>query len=108
VVEGVTEVVRELGAIQEMVSRLNDKYSSDITVEFMDPDVNATFRVRRAGCSASTTRSSRVPDSLAVLSLLNPAREGRPPTGSRRTARPGGPSASSSSNCSITPSTGSP
>ena len=45
VVEGVAEVVRELGAIEELVSRLNDKYSSDVTVEFMDPDVNATFRV---------------------------------------------------------------
>jgi hypothetical protein len=25
---------------------MNVKYSSEITVEFMDPDVNATFRVR--------------------------------------------------------------
>ena len=39
-------MVRDLGAIQEMVSRVNDKYSSEITLEFMDPDVNATFRVR--------------------------------------------------------------
>ena len=46
VLEGVAEVIRELAAIQELVSRLNDKYSSDITLEFMDPDVNATFRVR--------------------------------------------------------------
>jgi PPOX class probable F420-dependent enzyme len=46
VVEGVAEVVRELGAIQELVSRVNAKYSSEITVEFMDPEVNATFRVR--------------------------------------------------------------
>jgi hypothetical protein len=42
----VAEVVRDLAAIQEMVSRVNEKYSSDITVEFMDPEVNATFRVR--------------------------------------------------------------
>ena len=46
VVEGVAEVVRDLGAIQEMVSRVNAKYSSEITLEFLDPDVNATFRVR--------------------------------------------------------------
>ncbi len=46
VVEGVAEVVRELGAIREMVARVNAKYSSGVTVELMDPDVNATFRVR--------------------------------------------------------------
>ena len=46
VVEGVAETVRDLGAIQELVARMNAKYSSDITVEFMDPDVNATFCVR--------------------------------------------------------------
>ncbi len=46
VVEGVAEVVREPGAIQEMVARVNAKYSSDVTVEFMDPEVNATLCVR--------------------------------------------------------------
>ena len=46
VVEGVAEVIRELGAIQELVSRVNIKYSSDLTVEFLNPEVNATFRVR--------------------------------------------------------------
>jgi PPOX class probable F420-dependent enzyme len=46
VVEGVAEVVHNLGAVAELVSRMNDKYSSDISVAFMDPDVNATFRVR--------------------------------------------------------------
>jgi len=46
IVAGVADVVRDLGAIQEMVSRLNEKYSAEITLEFMDPDVNATFRVR--------------------------------------------------------------
>jgi PPOX class probable F420-dependent enzyme len=46
VLEGVAEVVRELAAIRELVARMNVKYSSEITVEFMDPDVNATFRVR--------------------------------------------------------------
>ena len=46
VVEGVPEVVRELGAIRALVSTVNAKYSSDLTVEFMDPEVNATLRVR--------------------------------------------------------------
>ncbi len=46
VVEGVAEVVRELGAIQELASRVNAKYSSELTVEFLNPEVNATFRVR--------------------------------------------------------------
>jgi PPOX class probable F420-dependent enzyme len=46
VVDGVAEVVRDLGAIAELVARINVKYAAEITVEFMDPDVNATFRVR--------------------------------------------------------------
>jgi PPOX class probable F420-dependent enzyme len=46
VVEGVAEVVRDLGAIQTMISHVNEKYSSGITLGFMDPEVNATFRVR--------------------------------------------------------------
>ena len=46
VVEGLAEVVRDLGAIQELVWRMNDKYASAITLEFMNPDINATFRVR--------------------------------------------------------------
>lgn len=28
-----------------MVDGFNDKYGSDVTVEFMDPDINATIRV---------------------------------------------------------------
>jgi PPOX class probable F420-dependent enzyme len=46
VVEGVAEVVRDPGAIAELVSRINGKYAYEFTVEFLDPDVNATFRVR--------------------------------------------------------------
>lgn len=45
VVEGVAEVVRDVGAIEQMVSLVNEKYSSDLTLEFLNPDVNATFRV---------------------------------------------------------------
>ena len=44
VVEGVAEVLRDLTAIEEMVSRVNEKYSSKVTLEFMDPDVNASTR----------------------------------------------------------------
>jgi hypothetical protein len=39
-------LLRDLTAIEEMVSRVNEKYSSKATLEFMDPDVNATFGVR--------------------------------------------------------------
>jgi hypothetical protein len=45
VAEGVAEVVRDPGAIAQLVARLNDKYSAEFTVAFLDPDVNATFRV---------------------------------------------------------------
>jgi hypothetical protein len=45
-IEGAAEVVREPEAIAELVARLNDKYSAEITVAFLDPAVNATFRVR--------------------------------------------------------------
>jgi hypothetical protein len=34
------------GAIAERVARVNDKYASEITVEFMDPAVNAASRFR--------------------------------------------------------------
>ena len=46
VLEGVAEVVRDPGAIEELVSLVNEKYASDLTVGFLDPEVNATFRVR--------------------------------------------------------------
>ena len=46
VVEGAAEVVRAPGAIAELLSRVNDKYASDLTLEFLAADVNATFRVR--------------------------------------------------------------
>jgi PPOX class probable F420-dependent enzyme len=45
VIEGVAEVTRDRGAIAELVARLNDKYSAKFTVAFLDPEVNATFRV---------------------------------------------------------------
>lgn len=46
VVEGIAEVVTDPTLIELMVRAINDKYSSDVTVEFMDPEVNATIRVR--------------------------------------------------------------
>jgi PPOX class probable F420-dependent enzyme len=46
VVEGVAEVIRDPRTIVELVARINDKYTSDMTLEFLNPDLNATFRVR--------------------------------------------------------------
>jgi PPOX class probable F420-dependent enzyme len=46
VLEGVAEVVRDPGAITELVARLNHKYASAVTAGFLDPDLNATVRVR--------------------------------------------------------------
>lgn len=67
VVEGVAEVLRDLTAIEEMVSRVNEKYSSKVTLEFMDPDVNATFRVRpRWVFSLNDKAFYRVPHPLGV------------------------------------------
>lgn len=43
--EGVAEAVTEMSVIEDMVHGINDKYGSDVTVDFMDPDVNATIRV---------------------------------------------------------------
>ena len=45
VVEGVAEAVTEMSVIEDMVHGINDKYGSDVTVDFMDADVNATIRV---------------------------------------------------------------
>jgi Pyridoxamine 5'-phosphate oxidase len=98
VVEGVAEVVRELGAIQELVSRLNAKYSSDITVGFLNPEVNATFRVRpRWVFSLNDKEFTESPtrwvfeghrlDGSGPGARFGPARRGRPPTGSGRAAR---------------------
>jgi general stress protein 26 len=45
VVEGIAEVVTDLGVITELIGILNAKYEDSYTVEFLDPAVNATVRV---------------------------------------------------------------
>jgi hypothetical protein len=57
VVEGAAEVVRAPGAIAELLSRVNDKYASDLTLEFLAASTRPSGSAP-TGCSASTTRSS--------------------------------------------------
>lgn len=46
VVEGVAAVVDDLDVIASFLDRMNDKYSTNYGLDFLDPAVNATFRVR--------------------------------------------------------------
>jgi PPOX class probable F420-dependent enzyme len=46
VVEGVAELVVELDTLRRVLDLENEKYATDYSIEFMDPAVNATFRVR--------------------------------------------------------------
>jgi Pyridoxamine 5'-phosphate oxidase len=45
VVEGVAHVVTEHDALARFIGLENEKYETDYGVEFLDPAVNATFRV---------------------------------------------------------------
>lgn len=45
-VEGRALVTREREEIARVLALLNDKYAADYSLEFLDPDVNATIRVR--------------------------------------------------------------
>ena len=45
VIEGVAEVVTDHDASARFVRLENEKYNTDYSVDFLDPDVNATFRV---------------------------------------------------------------
>ena len=45
VVEGTAERVRELDARRRFIGLTNAKYDTDYSVEFLDPDVNGTYRV---------------------------------------------------------------
>jgi PPOX class probable F420-dependent enzyme len=98
VIEGVAEVVREPRAIAELVWRLNDKYSSEFTVAFLDPDVNATFRVRPNWVfglndkefTESPTRWE-FPDRRSVADAITAMRGAGCLQRHRRTGLPGGP-----------------
>jgi Pyridoxamine 5'-phosphate oxidase len=48
VVEGTAVRVVDLGARSRFIGLTNDKYGTDYSVEFLDPGVNATFRVTPA------------------------------------------------------------
>lgn len=54
VVEGVAEVVTSLEVIAGFLSILNAKYSTSYTPGFLDPAVNASFRVRPSWVFALT------------------------------------------------------
>ena len=45
VIEGVATVVTELNALVRYVGLENEKYGTDYSVDFLDPDVNTTFRI---------------------------------------------------------------
>jgi PPOX class probable F420-dependent enzyme len=46
VLEGVAAIVRDSDAITHFADLMNAKYEAGMTVEFLDPAVNATIRVR--------------------------------------------------------------
>ena len=46
VLEGAAEIVSDPAALARMIALLNAKYSTGYSVDFLDPTVNATVRVR--------------------------------------------------------------
>ncbi len=46
VVEGIAEVVTEDKSLRRMLALVNEKYRTEYTMELLDPNVNATVRVR--------------------------------------------------------------
>lgn len=46
VVEGVAERVTETTALQSVLDLINPKYETSYALDFLDPTVNATFRIR--------------------------------------------------------------
>ena len=45
VVEGVADLVTDHEAVGALHCAENEKYNTDYSVDFLDPDVNATFQV---------------------------------------------------------------
>jgi PPOX class probable F420-dependent enzyme len=45
-VEGTAQVTRDGDEVGRVLALVNDKYATDYPLEFLDPDVNATIRVR--------------------------------------------------------------
>jgi PPOX class probable F420-dependent enzyme len=54
VVDGVAERVTDAEPIAAFVAAVNARYGADMTVEFLDPQVNATFAVRPVTVIAMT------------------------------------------------------
>lgn len=54
VVEGVAEIVTEHAGLADFIARTNAKYDTDYGVDFLDPAVNATVRVRARWAFALT------------------------------------------------------
>lgn len=46
VIEGTAEIVTEHDTLADFIARTNAKYETDYSVDFLDPSVNATVRVR--------------------------------------------------------------
>ena len=46
VMEGVAEVVTDLGVLEQVLALENTKYGTDYTMDLFDPAVNTTFRLR--------------------------------------------------------------
>ena len=64
-VEGSAERVIDADLRQGFIDATNAKYDTSYTVDFLDPDVNGTYRVAPAGPSACSKTTSRVPHPLA-------------------------------------------
>lgn len=45
IVEGIAEIIRDLEAIGAFLERMNLKYGTSYEPNFLDPEVNATFRI---------------------------------------------------------------
>jgi PPOX class probable F420-dependent enzyme len=46
IIEGMARIVTDSASIRRVLDLMNDKYSSDIELSFLDPAVNATIAVR--------------------------------------------------------------
>jgi hypothetical protein len=46
IIEGMARIVADIPSIQRVVDLMNAKYHSDITLDFLDPEKNATIGVR--------------------------------------------------------------
>jgi PPOX class probable F420-dependent enzyme len=67
VVEGTAEIVTEAAALARTIDLVNVKYSTKYTVDFLDPAVNATVRVRpRWAFWARAGRLQRLADAVAL------------------------------------------